>query len=302
MVRRMSPVAQAPNVVANFRADYVAAIKELLSLAGVRVGKTVSDGDVSRAYWNTQLRLVEPRPRAVHLSSNLTNFGNSQGVSLLQKKFEAGENVNAHQSKALLNSEHRAFHDLLFNDWGIQHFHLGAALEPSGFVNRTGDLLFAVVRPDDVYFITVLPHGAWVELGMLETIHTNWPDLLPRAVGVSGRRLTEDQMRTLRKKHFNFFPQVSDGTTYFPAGGGYMVSGVNARVQVMSDRCFAAAEDYQAAIERDADSIASQILDESGKKVGSPMRVSLLLKDGEAFALETNVQVRFRLGPFPPPL
>src|SRR5690606_26275902 len=212
-------------VVADFRADYVAAARKVLSLAGGRVGQTASDDEVSRAYWNLRLRLVEAQPRKVHLSSNLAGLGETGGGERLRRKFETGEDINAHQSKADLNSENRAFHDLLFNDWGIQHFHLGKRLEPSGFVERTGGLLFAVVRPTDAYFITVLPHGSWVELGLLETIHVNWPDLLPRAVGLSGDRLTEEQMRALRKKHCSFIPRLADGTAYMPAGGGYMISG-----------------------------------------------------------------------------
>ena len=62
--------------------------------------------------------------------------------------------------------------DLLIADWGIHHLHLS----PERDGRRTGDLLFAVFRPDDAYLLQILPHGNWAELSLLETIVRNWPD------------------------------------------------------------------------------------------------------------------------------
>lgn len=271
------------SLVADFQADYVTAARDFLRVADVRIPSSLSDEDISRAYWNTRLRLIDIRPRSVHIASNLLVAPINEPVRLLQltNKFELGADVNPHQSKAIGDSKHSAFHDLLFNDWGIQHFHLGEVNEGTRFVKRTGQLLFAMVSPDDVYFIAVLPHGSWVELGLLETVHANWPFLLPKAVGVEGTRLTEEQMRTLRKKHCNFLPKLKDGTTYMPLGGGYTISGTSARVQTMSDRCLDGASVYQRSVEEEAASITQQVKDQSGRQVGTPIKMRMELEDGQ---------------------
>lgn len=293
------------SVEANFRADYVEAAQEFLRLADVRIPLSFSDEDISRAYWNTRSRWIEARPRTVHLATNLlVATPNNEGLTQLKNKFEEGADVNPHQSKALGDANHSAFHDLLFNDWGIQHFHLGERKEGMRFAERTDQLLFALVKPDDVYFVAILPHGAWVELGLLETIHATWPSVLTKAVGIEGSDLTEEQRRTLRKKHCNVLPKLKDGTTYMPLGGGYRLYGLWSEQSCPSavGSMYRGRSAYQRSIEQDAVSIAQQISEGSGRQVGSPMIVRMELDDGEAFAVEETAKVRFHLGPFPPPI
>lgn len=81
-----------------------------------------------------------------------------------------------------------------------------------------------------------------------------------------------------------------------------MVSGTSGRVQVMSDRCFDGASVYQRSVKEDAASIAQQVKDQSGRQVGSPMKMRMDLEDDQAFAIEETARVRFHLGPFPPPI
>lgn len=80
-----------------------------------------------------------------------------------------------------------------------------------------------------------------------------------------------------------------------------MVSGTSVRVQVMSDRCFEGARAYQSSVASNAVNIAQEIK-QSGREVGSPMKVRMELEGDQALAVEETAKARFPLGPFPPPI
>jgi len=188
---------------------------------------------------------------------------------------------------------------------GIHHFHLGEdAGDQKRFSGRTDLLLYAMVKPTAVYCIRVLPHGHWADLKLLEAVHRNWPHLLTRIEGVEGTEISEKQLRVLRKKRGMVVPKMGDGAAYVPAGGGYTASGQNFQAIRMSDRCFDAAGQYQRVVAADADSIAAQILDQSGRQPNNPMLFRMEIDIGmtEAHALEETGRARFPLGPFPLPL
>lgn len=65
--------------------------------------------------------------------------------------------------------------DLLLNDWGIHHFHLGLAPEPGGYQQRTGPLLYAWVADSDLYAITIQAHAAWTDEVLLNEVLDHWP-------------------------------------------------------------------------------------------------------------------------------
>ena len=123
------------------------------------------------------------------------------------------------------------YNDFLLNDWGIHHLHLGTELEQDGFINRTGPLLYCRFARDCVYFIDILPHGNWTSQTLITTIHDNWPELLApfRANGVIGTetRLSDEEIKVLRKKKINYLISMDDGTTYLSPGGGNTSAGTN---------------------------------------------------------------------------
>ena len=68
--------------------------------------------------------------------------------------------------------------DGLLYDWGIHHLHLGETFSAPGYVKRTGPVLFAIFRNDNVYFIDIRDHVGWSDKGLLEIVNENWPELL----------------------------------------------------------------------------------------------------------------------------
>lgn len=124
--------------------------------------------------------------------------------------------------------------DALLDDWGIHHFHLGAVRhkERKGFVARTDEVAFAMVRPDAVYFLVATSHNretaplVWTQTQLVDMLHRHWPDLMETpTLRAGGSALTAEKHAELRRCRVNAGVTVSDGTVYYPPGGGVMSNG-----------------------------------------------------------------------------
>lgn len=93
---------------------------------------------------------------------------------------------------------------------------------------RTGPLLFARVTKEVFYAIDIYTHDDFADAEIVEVIHRNWPKSIEHWIlrGIQTGGLTPDQREVLRKKRYNSFVQVTDGTTYAPIGGGYFFPGI----------------------------------------------------------------------------
>ena len=60
-------------------------------------------------------------------------------------------------------------------------------------------------------------------------MHENWPHVIEQfqARGAKGDRLTDEQVRELRRKRINHCVSMDDGKVYMPIGGGMTLSGSN---------------------------------------------------------------------------
>lgn len=83
--------------------------------------------------------------------------------------------VHKYLSKKLYESD---YNDMLLNDWGIYHFHLGIPGAGEKFAPRTGKLLFTLISKEDFYCITIGNHGDWNPQNLLEIVHKNWQTFL----------------------------------------------------------------------------------------------------------------------------
>ncbi|AMA74132.1 hypothetical protein ACH33_15775 [Aneurinibacillus sp. XH2] len=98
-----------------------------------------------------------------------------KGLANLIHKLETGEDLAPYLSKQVKKLNH----DGMFNDWGVLHFHLGEKMEGnSKYIERTGPLLYAVLRENAAYLINVLEHQNWTNRDILQTIYRNWPELI----------------------------------------------------------------------------------------------------------------------------
>ena len=110
-----------------------------------------------------------------HLSRNF--------IAILEK------GIQYHLSKNAGNARKSKL-DRLYIHWGIHHLHLGRHLEPDGFMERTGPLLFCRFDNENAYFINVFPHSStsWTDQDMIRILHDNWPESIEiyRLRGVVG--------------------------------------------------------------------------------------------------------------------
>ncbi len=181
------------------------------------------------AYCNLRFRKINPLPRKIIKAIYEVPAGLKEGEDALLKAVENGECLGPYQSKQILNPNST---DLMLNDFGIHHFHLGLVEDDKKtyFKQRTGSLLFAVVTNDTFYSLGVFKHGQWGEEILINTIHKNWPELLDRyrvntIIDTNSNQLGNDGRKTLREFGMNVPIKVSDGTVYLPTGGGSTISG-----------------------------------------------------------------------------
>lgn len=278
-------------------------VRRELSDSGFLVEGDGAGEESAEFRWETlQRRLVDVRPRRVSTSWRLDGVM-TPGLRSFLSKVTRGDSLNPHNSKSV------AYEDALLNDWGISHFHLGLAPDKGDarFVERTNELLFAVVREDVFYAIDVRAHGSWVARELLETIHECWPFLLQDS-RLTGVQLSEDwgaeERAEFRKAGVTVAMTMKDGTVYLSPGGGTGTDGANVvgrkrRLQPtgnMTSWAVAKRRRLLSRIEADLLERRSHVVSVIEAVVGrgwNVLRFDLRLEDGELVVVEANTGVRF---------
>lgn len=214
-------------VECRFKPSLAKIFKKEIEELGFDTSKLVTDEDVLHSYCSYSHRLLEKRPRTIHKADTFVCPEEVKGgLAWLESKIEKGESLNPHLNTAIQKDKL----DGLLYDWGIHHLHLGLKYEPTGFVERTGPVLFAVFRPNDAYFVDVRDHEGWSDKGLLEIINRNWPELLEiyRMKDMKPETTsTEEEITSLRKAGINTFHELSDGNSYLSMGGGITTAGTS---------------------------------------------------------------------------
>ena len=197
----------------------------------------VDDEELLTAYYNATRRIVGAWPRTVHRASGFVvprDPDQARALSTIEQKLQKGESVLPYLSRKIRDL---SYNDLLFNDWGIHHFHLGTNIAEDGFVNRTGPLLYVVLGDTidfygkgntDAHLLAVMDHSDFATQELVEILHENWPELpqfdMP---GVNGDRLSDTDIRRLRELHTNYCLRLRDGKSCFAPGGGITGAGTS---------------------------------------------------------------------------
>lgn len=179
-------------------------------------------------YRNWMSRNVAPRPRAVQISATLQGklptSPHRPAVEAIIQDIEKGELLKKYLSKgaaiaAQIPRDDTKFQkrrdlDLMLTSWHMHHLHLGRSLGADGFVTRTGDLLFAIFRPNTAYLVDIMPHGSWSSDRLLEIAVDELPAAQAATVvrGVAGlaRQDTEAQAQQLRNAAVNTARQIGN--------------------------------------------------------------------------------------------
>ena len=190
-----------------------------------------SPSDEPALVWmNYKARSILPYPRIVHIPyyfSYPLQFNTA--INDLFNDVILGMPIKKYQSKQINNPS--ALDAMLF-DWNIHHFHLRKSQIGLFDVERTENLLFAIVMPLDFYCLAVGKHGDWCDKRLLNIALENWPYLLApyRIKGNVGTFPTSDDYKKLRKACINNIISLSDGNCYFPLGGGLTTNGFSQKV------------------------------------------------------------------------
>ena len=214
------------------------ALKDAIRYLLGRLGAPL-EGDLLQLlvrYYNISARIPPSRPWQVELSDELQKQlvllpeGIRKGVELFIAAAEQGLNLLPWLHDGLFANQQ----DDLWNDWGIQHFHLGTQLELSKCcrvrVNRTGNLLYGSYCNEKgvLCLIAVFDHESFSKKQLVEIVHQHWPWLIEHARVENVRDICftpdDPDIRRLRKNQINAVIEV-DGVFYLPMGGGMTLSG-----------------------------------------------------------------------------
>lgn len=163
----------------NFLADGSNFLKSQVQAMGYSVDETGSPKQISFKYFNLLKRLIPPFPRQVLVSKNFScPPGYEKSLEIISNKIKNGEDLRPHLSKGIKDLDYK---DILLNDWGIYHLHLGTTLDSSGFIKRTKPVLFARFDKERAFFIDIMEHGQgvplpWIKQHLIRILHDNWPD------------------------------------------------------------------------------------------------------------------------------
>jgi hypothetical protein len=225
---------QLPNLIMDFQSDWSSFLKTEIQSMGYVIDPNLKQRDISITYFNLQRRRIVSIPRKLIVSAEFSCPATyTAGLEMIKAKATNGNDLLPHQSTRLNDPN---FDDALLNDWDIHHLHLGTTIQPNGFVERTGPVLFVRVTNDSLYLIDVMDHGLghqpWIKKKLLESIHKNWPESIAhrKLKGITSVEFnpTDQDIGKLRKANVNLIYQMDDGTIYMPLGGGVMTSGVSA--------------------------------------------------------------------------
>jgi len=118
----------------DFKKDWLEYIESFLSTNNLKKPTELSHQELTHLFLNLKRRLVKVAKRDIvkskelncptKLLSNLHDF---------EKSVKAGNDLKPYLSRL---TKHLSKLDLLINDWGIHHFHLGNKLDNDGYMNR----------------------------------------------------------------------------------------------------------------------------------------------------------------------
>jgi hypothetical protein len=225
--------------------NFLADLKEIITQELCSLGHPPKDEEdldtVLKRYLNLLLRIPPTIVWTVRQSKELANKILPQEITLglqqLIEKAESGQDLKPHLSTLIDKPDYK---DLMFYDWGIFHFHLGTNPYPKrqGFVERTGDLLFAIADSDTarMYLIDIHPHkGGFTNQDLLRVLEENWPEIiepyaLKRCVGLPDND-SDSNIKRYRKAGINTILQTPGGRFLRPMGGGITSAGNSSRIK-----------------------------------------------------------------------
>ncbi|MGP8217469.1 MAG: hypothetical protein ACLQQ4_18015 [Bacteroidia bacterium] len=229
-------------------------------------------------FFNMNSKLIAPKPRAVHKSDTFHNkligSGLDAEIQLIEDEILRGDNLNPHLSKLVLKP---SYNDSLLNSWSIYHLHISNTKDnPSDrFYKRSGNLLFTMVTPTDIYFIDIRPHGeneVFVKQEFLEIVARNWPHLLHEAPGVVAidRTHSDADVKVLRGINVNIGIHEINGKFYHPPGLGFAGNGSSAMAIMRTNSVVKWIRSMEKHLVENSEMVKQSILRATGQNIATP--------------------------------
>ena len=279
----------------DFEADLTRIFRSQFDQLGISYDPALEFGELIVCYLEMVNRRISEVPRQVRYSDEihaslgrLSETGPDtpqerekkkeawRAAFFLRHRFEAGKNVNGFLSKRIAYATGPQSKDGLLWDFGMHHLHLSMELTESGFVERSGYLLFVIVTDATAYFVDVRPHRdqqglVWVRQDLLKIVESNWPELIEPNVlkGIlPGTPVSDEERKALRKRNMVCAMEM-DGAVAVPLGGGTTLDGSSLMCRVRASHLLNEVRRHQELFESHASEIASRLkehgIDGSGK-------------------------------------
>lgn len=253
------------HITMDFCADYSRLVRYWMKKQGIQSDK--NDWELWYEYFNYQKKSITPKKRNVRMSKEfICPQKHKKGLELLIQKFEKGEDVSKHLSKMARNP---SCPDQLLYDWGIYHFHLGENINSqTGYIERTGSLLFARIDEESVYLINIYEHGNWSKQEMVTILYSNWPDSIePYRISEawSIEEFTDEEYAAARRAHEATLAKADKNAVYGFLGGGYTSSGHSLQVVSFCDNIYNWFKELETDIKRELPRVIKYIEKLTGK-------------------------------------
>ncbi len=180
-----------------------------------------------------EARRIPRRPREVTISDEVEGQrAKYPAIDKIASEFRAGGDLTPwlHDPIRDRKADHAA--DMMFNDWQVNHLHLGDVLEKPGKMKRTGDLLFAYVTGARAILLDVKPHRAWADRDLLRILRRVSPQDMDRfrlkEIVAATETYTDAAIMNLRKNRITAMISL-DGDTFMAPGMGISSSGHSTR-------------------------------------------------------------------------
>ena len=271
----------------NFLADGSDFLRSQLRAMRYSASETESPEQISLKYFNLLKRLIPSYPRQVLVSNKFScPVELEMGLEIIKKKIRNGEDLRPHLSRRIQNLD---YNDPLLNDWGIHHLHLGTTLDASGFITRTGPVLFARFDNERAFLINVMEHANWSKQEFIRILHENWPDSIRSFRLDRIWKLTyvpsDTDIKDLRQAKIQTFVQLEEGIVYAPLGGGYDRSGRSSDARIQSNCWMKTLENWEKWV-RDNYLLLVEQAKHEGVTFGSKLKFRLMINDPKVYALE----------------
>jgi len=148
----------------------------------------------------------------------------------IKKDFEKN-NINLLNKRLSKASIKEDKNDLLLNNWGIYHLHLGS-ISKNKFSKRTNLLLFIKIINNKVYFLDIKEHGNFSSIDFIKIMHNNWEEEIKlfRVKDFTNiePKLNEKEVYKFWKLGINAILTFNDTNdievAYYPIGGGVNIN------------------------------------------------------------------------------